>query len=120
MIDVPEHDQLELVQLQQQTRNTALVFTAHSKLHGFPLSLSPPSITCMLSRHYNTTRSIAPIVPSRQTKATSGTDDGNHQAAIPRHLPGWQPLFDVAVTGTALETQTYSHGIPGLLILQSS
>ena len=34
--DVSKHDQLELVQLQQRTRNTGLVFTAHPKLHWFP------------------------------------------------------------------------------------
>ena len=36
MRNVPE---LELVQLQQRTRNTALVFTAHPKLHVFPWSI---------------------------------------------------------------------------------
>ena len=36
MTDVPEHDRLELVQLLQRTRNTALVFAAHPTLHGFP------------------------------------------------------------------------------------
>ena len=46
MMDVPEHDQLELMQLQQRTWNTALVFAAHSKLHGFSWSL-PPSTNNM-------------------------------------------------------------------------
>ena len=41
MTNVPEHDRLVLVQLQQRTRNTALVFAAHPKLHGFPWTLSP-------------------------------------------------------------------------------
>ena len=34
--------------------------------------------------------------------------------------PGRQPLFNVAVTGTALGTWTHAHGIPGLGMLQSS
>ena len=55
-----------------------------------------------------------PTVLSRQTKAASGTDGGNHQAPILRQLPARQPLPDVVVTGTALETRTQSHGIPGL------
>ena len=38
-MDVPEPDQLELVQLQHRSRNTALVFTAHPKLHEFPWSI---------------------------------------------------------------------------------
>ena len=60
MIDVPEPDQLELVHLQQLIRNTALVFTAHSKLYKFPCSL-PPSINIMHAlRRYNPNRFIAP------------------------------------------------------------
>ena len=35
MTDVLETDQQKLVNLQQRTRNTALVFTAHPQLHGF-------------------------------------------------------------------------------------
>ena len=46
MSGVPESEQQELVNLQQRTRNTALVFAAHPKLHGFPWSL-PPSINNM-------------------------------------------------------------------------
>ena len=33
---VPVSEQQELVTLQQQTRDTALVFTAHPQIHGFP------------------------------------------------------------------------------------
>ena len=42
MIEVPEPDQLELVQLQQRTRNTALVLTTHPKLHGSHGASHPP------------------------------------------------------------------------------
>ena len=42
MIEVPEPDQLELVQLQQRTRNTALVLTTHRKLHGSHGASHPP------------------------------------------------------------------------------
>ena len=59
-------------------------------------------------------------MPSRQTKATSGTDGSNYQAPIPRRLLRRQSLSDVAVTGTALGTWTHAHGIPGLDMLQSS
>ena len=53
----------------------------------------------------------------RQTKATSGTDGGNYQAAIRRRLPGRQVLPNVAVTGTILGTRTYAYGILGLGML---
>ena len=63
-----EPDQMELVQLQQRRRNTAIVFTVHPKLHefpwSFPLSMSVHRashslvITCTLSRRYNANRFI--------------------------------------------------------------
>ena len=65
-------------------------------------------------QHARIQGATTPNVPSRQTKALSSTDGGNYQAAIPRRLPGRQPLFNVAVYGTALGTRPHAQGIPGL------
>ena len=98
------------------TANTEYVAYIHSdrSYMGSHGASYPPPITCTLLRHYNVNRFIA------STKATSGTDGGDYQAAISRWLPRQQSLPDVAVTGKALGTWTHSHGIPGLGMLQSS
>ena len=86
MIEVPEHDLLEQVQLQQRTRYTALVFTAHPKLHGFPWSL-PPNINNMhafkaLQRQpfYRTKRKLHPAMTAVITRLQyrDGSQDGNN------------------------------------------
>ena len=95
-----QHHRLELVLLQQQTRNMAL----SQRIRSWIL---PPSINNM-----HAFKATTSSVSSRQTKATSGADGGNHQALKPRRLPRRQPLPNVEVTGTALGTRTHAHGIP--------
>ena len=60
ILDVPEHDRLELVQLQQRTR-TRHLYSQHIRSYmGSHGAYHTPSITCTLSRHYNANRFIAP------------------------------------------------------------
>ena len=56
------------------------------------------------------------FIPSKLSYIT----DSSPLHAQMYRLPGRQPLPDVAVTGTALRTRTHAHGIPGLVMLQSS
>ena len=86
MIEVPEPDQLELVQLQQRTRNTVLVFTAHPRLHGLSWSL-PLSIHNMhafkaLQRQlfHRTKRKLRPALTAVITRLQYRDDcqDGHH------------------------------------------
>ena len=87
---MPEHDQLGLMRLQQQIRNTALVFVAHLKLHGFPWL--PPSINNMhafkaLQRQpsHRAKRELHPALTAVFTRLQhrDGSQDGNY-------FPMWQ------------------------------
>ena len=86
MTDVPAHDQMEPMQLQQRTRTTALVFAAHPKLHEFHWSF-PSSINNMhtfkaLQRQpfHRTKRKLHPALTAVITRLQfrDSSQDGNH------------------------------------------